>query len=171
MSVSVPTWTNLSSPHRAMRTEQFDLILGSVAGAFAHHAAADFVSVSHVDDAYAAIAKCKLSRIPWYKTSEFFTSVGALCVGISISIANLLARLFPDQQWTQWPLCGSLFFLGAVVWLGGWQCRSKLPMPPTRRSRWKTCWPFFQCPHVDEHSQASISRGGRTPTLQPTPWR
>jgi hypothetical protein len=146
-------------PYRASRVEQFDTILGSVAHAFAHHANADFVSVSHVDDAYAAISKCQLARTPWYKASEFFASFGALLVGVSFSLVNLLARILPAEGawpvWLQVSIWASLFIFGSLIWLVGWLKRGALPKRPVKRTRWKTCWPILQCPRVDDDSDGS----------------
>jgi hypothetical protein len=148
--MAAPRWSDKSTKRRAARVAQFDTILGSVARGLAHHADADYVSVAQVDDAYAAIARCQLTRVPWYRSSECATSAGALMMGLAISLANLLARIAPDSTPLQIVGGGGLFLFGAIIWLNGWQRRQRLPEIPRQRSRWFTCWPVFQCPRIDE---------------------
>lgn len=154
MADKPPRWGNPSLKRREFQVKRFETVLASVAKGFAHHADADFVSESHVDDAYRALSRCQLVRIPWYRTPEFITSAGALLTGTSFSLAALLGRMLPKDSPASiialvitWAV---LFIIGGIIWISGWRSRPAMPHAPLRRSRIKCMWPFGPCPHVDD---------------------
>lgn len=146
----LPKWSAQARRVRDHRSRTFTEVLSDVATDLARHANLDSVSVPHVDEAYRAIARCGLSRTPWYRSSEFATSLGALLVGCSFSSFGLLTKLLPESlsQWA-WPIFAVTFVIGAAILLLGWKSRLSLPQPPVAFNRWKRCWPFLQCPRTD----------------------
>jgi len=154
MADTQPRWGNPSLKRREFQVNRFGTILASVAKGFAYHADADYVSVSHVDEAFRALSRCQLVRTPWYRTPEFITSVGALLIGTSFSLVTLLGRTLPQNSSMstsiQIAVWAALFVVGCLVWIGGWRSRPTMPHAPVRLSRLRCMWPFGPCPHVDD---------------------
>lgn len=152
-----PSWSEQSNKQRESHITGFRTVLSSVASAFAEHDHMEWVSTWHVDEAYRALSKCGLSRRPW--VPDFCVSLGALLVGLSLSMPTFLGRILPDKSqwegtiWVQVCVFAGFLVAGSLVWLGGWQSRLKLPERTRSKTRWKTCWPFLQCPKADENSR------------------
>jgi hypothetical protein len=146
-----------------MRAEQFSANLKAVSQSIASQDGVDSVSIRHVNEGHAALARVGLTPRNWYLRTEFEVGAGTILIGIGCASPTLTGFFFdPTSRYligTTIALLCICFVAGLIFSIHGWM-RGSMPQPPRhhRKWRWLACWPWTQCEHAD---QVAIDGGAK----------